>query len=265
MDGVNKTLYIPLYGKAQVSKRGIILADPWAEEIWDANAFPLKGKSRSKWLALYMGMRAAVFDRWTVDAAREHPEAVILHLGCGLDSRVLRTGMKNEWYDVDFPDVIAERSKHFPETECYHLLDADLREEGWLCAVPRGGTAIVVMEGISMYLKPEELLELLARLGGHFDRVTLLLDCYTELAARASRYRNPINDVGVTRVYGLDDPAVLTCGTGFRFLREHDMTPEDLIGQLFGMERRIFRKVCAGSMSRKLYRMYELESKETRP
>ena len=34
MNGVNKTLYIPLYGKSYVSKKGIILKDTKAEEIW---------------------------------------------------------------------------------------------------------------------------------------------------------------------------------------------------------------------------------------
>ena len=64
MDNVNKTLYIPLYGKAYVSKKCILLDDKKAEEIWDAEAFPLKGKSRSKWLAYHMGMRSAGFDQW---------------------------------------------------------------------------------------------------------------------------------------------------------------------------------------------------------
>ena len=60
MDSVNRTLYIPLYGKSFVSRRGMILKDPKAEEIWSAEGFPLKGKAASKWLCLYMGMRAAV-------------------------------------------------------------------------------------------------------------------------------------------------------------------------------------------------------------
>ena len=51
MNNVNKTLYIPLYGKAYVSKRGILLDDKKAEEIWAAESFSLKGKSKSKWLA----------------------------------------------------------------------------------------------------------------------------------------------------------------------------------------------------------------------
>ena len=33
MNEVNKTLFIPLYGKSQVSKKGIILKDPAAERI----------------------------------------------------------------------------------------------------------------------------------------------------------------------------------------------------------------------------------------
>ena len=45
MNNVNKTLYIPLYGKNYVSQRGILLTDPMAEELWDEEGFPLKGKS----------------------------------------------------------------------------------------------------------------------------------------------------------------------------------------------------------------------------
>jgi hypothetical protein len=113
------------------------------------------------------------------------------------------------------------------------------------------------MEGLSMYLTRQELKDLLGRLSGRFDRVHLLMDCYTEFAAKVSKYKNPINDVGVTRVYGLDDPLALTEGTGFRYVREQEMTPADLIDQLQGMERRIFRKVYAGSFAGKLYRLHE--------
>ncbi len=51
MNEVNKTLYIPLYGKSKVSRQGIILSDPAAERIWQEEAFPIHGRSASKWLA----------------------------------------------------------------------------------------------------------------------------------------------------------------------------------------------------------------------
>ena len=90
MTEVNKTLYIPLYGKSYVSKKGIILDDKKAEDIWSRVAFELKGKSKSKWLAYYMGMRARVFDDWLRDKLRDNVDATVIHIGCGLDSRVER-------------------------------------------------------------------------------------------------------------------------------------------------------------------------------
>jgi hypothetical protein len=103
-----------------------------------------------------------------------------------------------------------------------------------------------------MYLPNEELKAAFANLYGRFDKVQILMDCYTEFAAKASKYKNPINDVGVTKVFGLDDPNSLP-----GYLREHSMTPSDLIEQLQGMERKIFQSLYAGSAARKMYRLYE--------
>lgn len=258
MDSVNKTLYIPLYGKSAVSRKELFLRDEMAEKIWDAEGFPLKGKARSKWLAYNMGMRAAVFDRWLEAKLAQLPEAVILHIGCGLDSRVCRVETKGRlWFDLDFPEVMAERRKYFRETETYRMLSADARKEDWLKEIPEGVPAVVVMEGVSMYLHLSELQELLRRLGARFSQVSLLMDVYTVFAAKATRYKNPINQVGVTEVYGLDGPETLTEDTGFRFVQEHDLTPENMILQLHKREQGFFRAMFAGGLAKKIYRLYE--------
>ena len=256
MNGVNKTLYIPLYGKSYVSKKGIILHDPKAEEILAVEGFALKGKSRSKWLAYYMGCRAAVFDDWVKQQLAAAPDAVVIHLGCGMDSRVMRVGAESSWYDVDFPEVIAERKRYFAESDGYRMIGADVTDPSWLDEIPKVKRAIVVMEGISMYLSPKELLDLTANLCAHFEELSLLMDCYTELAARMSKYKNPINDVGVTQVYGMDDPEALQQGD-LRFVTEPEMTPQKYVDQLSGMEKTVFRKLYAGDFSKKLYRLFE--------
>lgn len=261
MENVSKTLYIPLYGKALVSHRGILLHDPKAEQIWAKEGFPLKGKAASKWLAYFMAMRSAVMDRWMTAMLAEHPDAVILHLGCGLDSRCLRLPVYGrQWYDVDFPEVIRERRKYYCETEQYHMVSADIRSGEWKNAISSGGSAIVVMEGVSMYLRPEELRDLMKDLKGHFSQLYLLMDCYSSFAAKASRYKNPINAVGVTQVYGMDDPNTLAKETGLRYVQEQDMTPAVLIRQLSAGERIVFSNLYAGKMARSLYRMYEYKA-----
>ena len=256
MDAVNKTLYIPLYGKAYVSRRGLILQDKKAEEIWAAEGFPLKGKAASKWLAYYMGMRSAVFDRWLKKAMESDPNAVVVHIGCGLDSRCLRVNRGSRpWYDVDFPEVIAQRKRHYPETDGYRMCCGDVRKPDWQDSLPKGN-AIVVMEGVSMYLRPEERQALADNLCRHFDRVRLLMDCYTVLAAKLSRYRNPVNDVGVTEVHGIDDPELFQHGE-FVYAGEHAMTPQKYVDELTGIEKYVFGKLYAGHFSKKLYRLYE--------
>lgn len=257
MDNVNKTLYIPLYGKAYVSRKGIILNDKKAEEIWSAEGFELKGKSKSKWLAYYMGMRSAVFDKWLLDEMKKDSEAVVLHIGCGMDSRVLRVGTDgHQWYDIDFQTVIEERKKYFVEDEFYHMIEADVRQQNWLESVPKAKHAIIVMEGVSMYFEPQELRKVLEQISAHFETVNLLMDCYTTFAAKASKHKNPINDVGVTEVYGLNEPRGLESNR-FRFTKEHEMTPDVLINELEGIEKAIFKKLYSGSIAKKMYRMYE--------
>ena len=256
MNSVNKTLYIPLYGKAFVSRKGLFLEDKKAEEIWKTEGFPLRGKSKSKWLAYYLGVRAAVFDGLVREKLAAMPDAAVLHIGCGMDSRALRVGTaQHKWYDVDFPEVISERKKYFTETEQYRMLSGDLRKGDWLQAVPEK-RAVVVMEGVSMYVKPEELKAFMQVLSAHFREIVLLADFYSVFAAKMSKYKNPINEVGVSTVYGVDDPRLFEAG-GWRFAKQHNMTPQRLIGELHGLEQTIFKRLYAGDFSKKLYKMFE--------
>lgn len=257
MNAVNKTLYIPLYGKAYVSRRGLFLKDPKAEEIWSAEGFPLKGKAKSKWLAFYMGIRSAVFDDWTRQQMARKPDAVVIHLGCGMDSRCLRVDAGNRsWFDVDFPEVIAERKRYYAESDGYHMIAGDVRSRDWLDAIPEAQNAVVIMEGISMYLTSGERKVLMENLCLRFENIALLADCYSKLAAKMSRYKNPIHDVGVSQVYGMDDPNALEQGS-FVFVGEHAITPQSYIHQLTGLEKQIFRKLYAGGFAQKLYRLFE--------
>lgn len=259
MNEVNKTLYIPLYGKAFVSKQGIILKDTKAEYIWEKEGFELNGKSKSKWLAYYMGMRSAVFDTWVKEKMNMHKDAVVLHLGCGMDSRCERVQNNTYfWYDIDFEDVIKERSKYYSESDTYHMIGSNLSELDWKQHFPGNKDAIIVMEGVSMYLTSQELIDLFSNISTAFHHVYLLMDVYSEFAAKASKHKNPINDVGVHQVYGVDDPTILK-SAGFTYLKEHDMTPMHYINQLSKMERKVFSSLYSGKLARNLYHLYEYE------
>lgn len=206
-----------------------------------------------------MGIRSAVFDEWVNQKMIDLQDAVIIYIGCGMDSRVLRIGTSNhKWYDVDFIEVITERKRYYSESECYRMIAGDVRDFAWLTKIKENESAIIVMEGVSMYLTVEEMQKLVDRLCSHFKSINLLVDCYTSLAARISKHRNPINDVGVTDVYGIDNPQIYQ-NDKLTFIKEHTMIPKKYIDELKGFERFVFAKLYAGSFSKKLYRLFEYE------
>ena len=189
-------------------------------------------------------------------------ESVIVHIGCGMDSRVLRVGTgQHAWYDIDFPDVIRERKRYYKESDEYHMIGSDARNNDWIKNLPKNKNAIIVMEGVSMYFQTEELTRLLKHLVSYFQKANVLMDCYTVFAAKASKYKNPVNDVGVTVLYGIDDPKILEKDTGLVYIREHDLTPDAMIDELSGMEKVIFKKLFAGKLAKKNYRWYEYKSR----
>lgn len=261
MNEVNKTLYIPLYGKSVVSRKGIILHDAKAEEIWAKEGFELKGKSKSKWLAYNMAMRARIFDDWTEQELKNNPDAIVLHIGCGLDGRCLRVKQPYScWYDCDFPDVLEVRRQYYQESSSYHMMELDATDTKKINDLPEGNTVIVVLEGISMYLTNDQLKALIAALRKKYLYVHVLLDVYTEFGAKASEKKNPINDVGVTRVYGVDDIESVLEGTGVVKIAEHSFTPKHLIDELKPSEKVFFKMLFTGKAYGRIYRLFELKS-----
>jgi O-methyltransferase involved in polyketide biosynthesis len=134
-----------------------ILADRFAADLIDRVDGPsLDGASLGGNTPLIC-TRAKLID----DAARaflaRHDEAVVLHLGCGLDSRVLRLdpGPGVRWFDVDQEPVIALRRQLYDDRENVTTIAASVTEPAWWSQVPDDLPRLVVAEGLLMYLDPD--------------------------------------------------------------------------------------------------------------
>ena len=141
------------------------------------------------------------------------------------------------------------------------MIQGDVRECSWLEDITGSASAIVVMEGVSMYLSNEQMQKLLSSLGKYFTSLSVLVDCYTPFGAKMSKIKNPINEVGKIQVYGIESPQVLEQNTSLCFKKEYELTPSYLIDELKGLEKKIFKFVFAGKTSKKIYKLYEYESK----
>ena len=213
-----ETLLIPLYGKAMdlTDTRGF-LHDKKAFEIVSSIDYDFSKLKIQKKTNVMMCMRAAMLDEVTVEQL-QNGKTLVLHLGCGLDSRYLRAGkMAAAWYDVDFPEVIALRKSFFAETETYHMIASSVTEAEWINSIPNMGfdNVLVIAEGMMMYLSEDAVITLISRLKARLSTFDLVMDVYNTMAAKGAKNHPSLKQTGVKEFWGFDDPKLLeTWGLG---------------------------------------------------
>ncbi len=109
---IEDSLFLTLCGRAldnQLPRP--ILGDPMAEQVvgelgYDCGRFRLSASP-----IVNIAHRARKLDEVARGFLARHPDAVGLDLGAGLDTRAFRLDPPStvDWYDVDFPEVIAAR------------------------------------------------------------------------------------------------------------------------------------------------------------
>jgi O-methyltransferase involved in polyketide biosynthesis len=179
---VEWTLLCTLYLRACESRLDpSILGDRTAAEAVDKIDYDFKRMRR--WVRtstnqFLVALRASRLDTWSADFLNHHPDAVVLHLGCGLDSRAFRLEPPPtvQWFDVDQPDVIELRRRLYSDADGYRMIASSVTEPGWLERIPGDRPALVVAEGLLLYLTEAQVRDLLARITDHFDTGELLAD-----------------------------------------------------------------------------------------
>src|SRR5512139_885668 len=138
LSGVPETLLLTVYIRAMESQRPDAL-------IKDEKAVALVTQMRNEFarfeqipmndaLKVMRNLASREYDRYARDCLRRHPDGVVVHIGCGLDSRFERVDNGQvEWYDLDLPEVIELRRKLFgKEGKRHHLLCCSVLEDAWL-------------------------------------------------------------------------------------------------------------------------------------
>lgn len=113
-----------------------------------------------------------------------------------------------------------------------------------------------------MYLTNEQVNSLFLALHQKYADLHILLDVYTKWGANASKYKNPVNEVGVTTLWGIDDMDSVLTDTDLQVIKEHSLTPDYLVQELTKLEQIFFKIIFSKKIYRKIYRLYELETKK---
>lgn len=209
LSGPPQTMLATLYAKAlDADAKKSYLGDIWAKNAVRRIDYDWRSTSITPDNQVGITLRTVHFDNWAREFLARHDYAAVLHLGCGLDSRVFRLdpGPGIEWYDVDYPDVIELHERLYPAREHHHRIATPVTDPAWLQAIPADRPVLLIAEGLTMYLTEDAGIVLLRRVVEHFPSGELQFDAFNSLGIRGQKINAVVRRSGSTLHWAINGP-----------------------------------------------------------
>lgn len=206
LGGVQKTLLLPLWGRAVESRKPKpLLMDETAVKIVDAIRYDFStiARNTSRITQLAWVIRCLHGDRIIREFLRKHPGGTIVNLGCGLDTTLERVDNgRIRWYDLDLPDVVELKKQFVPDNPRRNIIACSLLDERWISEVEASEAVLLLAMGVFYYLREEEMRKLLGRLADSFPGCELYFDACSAFGLKVANKK-------VIQDSGMDESAIL--------------------------------------------------------
>ena len=114
---------------------------------------------------------------------------MVLNPGGGLDTRITRINPPPgvNWFDVDYPEVIALREQFYANRDGYTMIGFSVMAPEWLAIIPKNRPVKIVAEGLLEYLTQDEVQTLLTRFTDAFPHGEIAFDVINSFAQHAGK------------------------------------------------------------------------------
>lgn len=178
---VEQTAFVTEYARALDSRwPRPILGDSLADEIVAKIDYNFQSLGVPSSAVRQTALRAKMLDDRVRRFISQHPNAVIVALGAGLDTGMLRVQPPAtvDWYSVDLPHVIALRHEVVPADDHAHSVAASLADDGWTDPIPSGRPTMLIADGLLAFLSEPVIINLFRRIPEHFQSGELAFNDY---------------------------------------------------------------------------------------
>lgn len=222
--GVAETFLIPLWAKAVETKRprGII-HDPKAVEIMNLIDYDFGKFEKGKMSQIGVSIRTMLLDRAVSAFIKKNPDAAIINIGAGLDTRLSRIDNgKIMWYDLDLPESIEVRRKFFTDSDRCKMIGKSVFDYTWIDEIKKDGRPILfVAEGLFMYFEESEIIDLFTKLKQRFHGSEMLFETLSRLASQNTKRHDVVTTTSAVFKWGIDNADdIYALNTGVEVLDE---------------------------------------------
>jgi O-methyltransferase involved in polyketide biosynthesis len=178
---VEKTALLTEYARALDSRSPRpILGDAFADEIVGKIDYDFAGLGVPTSVVCQAALRAKMLDDRVRDFTSQHPDTVVVDLGAGLDTGLIRVNPPGtvDWYSVDLPEVIAVRDQVMPARDQAHSVAASLAEPRWAEPIPAERPTMVIADGLFAFLPEPVVVGIFGSITDHFASGQLAFNDY---------------------------------------------------------------------------------------
>ena len=224
LSGVPETMLQTIYARAKESRTRGAIHDRTAEALVDRLDYDFSLADRDA--AMHNGViaRTIVLDRLVGGYLSGHPGAVVVNIACGLDTRCYRMEGYSHWYNLDLPETMAVRERLLPPGGAISQIAMSAMEDWGREIRETDAPALVIIEGLTMYLTELDVKRIFSVISERFRRVTVLVETMNPAVVRRFKEKS-IEGSGARFTWGVKDGRTLAALLpGFRFVEEHCLT-----------------------------------------
>ena len=224
LSGVPETMLQTVYARAKESRGRGAIRDLKAEEIIGRLDYDFSLADKDA--AMHSGViaRTIVLDRLVGEYLAAHSGATVMNLACGLDTRCYRMQGYAHWYNLDLPETIAVREALLPESGSISQLAMSAMDDWGSEVKEPSGPALVIIEGLTMYLTQADVQRIFAVIAGRFPAATVFTETMNPMVVKRFKEKS-IEGSKAKFTWGVKDGRALAALLpGFRLAGEHCLT-----------------------------------------
>ena len=224
LKGVPETMLQTLYARAEESRTRGAIRDRKAEEIIAGLDYDFSLAEKDKAMRSGVIARTIVLDRLVSEWLSKNSGAVVVNIACGLDTRCYRVKGYFHWYNLDLPETIAVREKLLPESGTISQIAMSAMDD-WGGEISESGVpALVIIEGLTMYLGESDVKRIFDIIGNRFCKATVLVETMNPAVAKRFKEKS-IEGSHAKFTWGVKKgKALADLLAGFEFVEEHSLT-----------------------------------------
>lgn len=177
--GVPETMIQTLYARAKETKKDDAkIIDDTAVWIVEKIDYDFSKADNDKNMSSGVIARTIVLDNMVEQYLNQHPDTIVVNIGCGLDTRCYRMKDKYSlWYNLDLPETVEIRRRFLEEKGPIYQIAKSAMDISYTDSITYNGeNVLVIVEGLSMYLCENDIKQIFSIIEKSFKTATVMIE-----------------------------------------------------------------------------------------